>query len=154
MRNIVRIASLFVMVMVLGGCSGVLGLLTGFNPGVSTVVVDDTGSKGISEIDIVFTNAGPALDAVAYAVVLSNGTSLSYASDAVIYEDSVDLKAGGTQTVSVNRELIDEFMAESQETVSDGNYYVGVILDPLSRVNDEDRADNQAVSQGEFNFTN
>lgn len=142
------------MVILLGSCSGVLGFLTGFDPGVSGVVVNDGGSTGITEIDIVFTNAGPAIDGVDFAVVLSNGTSLSYYSDAVIYEATVDLKAGSTQTVNVTRESIDNYMAETEETVSDGNYYVGVLLDPLSRVDDENGDNNQAVSQGEYSFTN
>jgi hypothetical protein len=47
-------------------------------------------------------------------------------------------------------------MTDAGESAAPGNYYVGVILDPKKRVSDAitSMENGQAVSNGEFEFTN
>lgn len=151
MRAYVKLGiALLASLVVLSGCF-VFGAFLEPDVGVSGVLVDDSGANGIATVTFTIGNAGPRTT-VPYGVLLSNGRSLSYSSDVIIYEGEVDVAALNAATVTVTRAQIDAFMAANSETAANGTYYVGVWADPLNRLGDVDTSDNQGVSQGEFEW--
>lgn len=149
MRAYIKLGlTLLASLVVLSGCF-LFGAFLEPDVGVDGVLVDDTGANGIVTVTFTIANAGPATT-VPYGILLSNGQSLSYSSDVIIYEGEVNVSALDAVTVMVTRTQIDAFMAANSETAANGTYYVGVWADPLRRLGDIDTSDNQAVSQGEF----
>jgi hypothetical protein len=155
MKNVARLLIIVGAVVALAGCD----FLAWFIPepefvdvGVTSVVVDDSGTTGVETVTITFANSGMSVENVVYAVVISNGESLSYFSDLVIYESEVDLPFNESTTVIVTRDQIDDYLTATAETYSPGSYYIGVIMDPQDRLDDSTGSDNQGVSNGEYNF--
>lgn len=156
MKAVFRGLLIAVVVLMVGGCTALVNLVTPPDLRVISVIPDDTGAKGLASVSVTFASVGGGLNGVAYALVLSNGTSLSYFSDVIAYEGTVDIPAFDSVEVTIPRSEIDTYMTDNGETAADGSYYVGVILDPLDRVADAitTAGNGQDVSDGEFAFSN
>ena len=151
-KNTVKALVVLAVLVSLSGCGFLLGVVLGDDVGVVNVVADDSGTNGIESVTITFASYSSNPDDVPYAIVLSNGQSLSYYSDVVIYEGEVDLQLSQTTTVIVTRSEIDAHLTLTGESAATGDYYVGVIMDPMDTLDDTDPSDNQGVSSSQYYY--
>lgn len=147
-----RIIALLSVAVLLSGC-GILGLF--MSPDVTgAIIVDDNGGQNLSSVTITVRSDGGRVRGLEYELQLANGTSLS-AANAVLYEGTIDVPALASETVTVSRSQIDQYMtANSEVQNSPGGYYVLLHLDPNQRVPEvfSDFQNKQANSDGLYEW--
>lgn len=144
-----RLTAVLSLAIVVSGCAFLLP------PAVSgSVVVDDDNGTNVSAVTITVGSTGGAVPGLDFELQLANGTSLS-ASNAVLYAGTIDVPAGDTETVTISRTQIDDYMAaEGEVQNSPGGYYILLHLDQNDRRPEvfADSQDQQAESDGEYQW--
>ncbi len=104
-------------------------------------------------VRIVFQNTGSQSITADYAIYFSGDPVISDAADHKIYEGTVTLQADANKQVDVNGETqIQPYIDSHAVTVPDGDYYIGVFVDPDDLIAELDETNNESTSTEIFPF--
>ena len=157
-KKLVLILSLFIVLFIFNGCDAVNGLLGITEPADLVVKSVEPLKDGddLSGIRIVFANkGGEDVADVKYAVVLSTDETVSVTSgDTVIYEDKVDIPAGGEKQIDLDGEGdIGPWIESHTVSLADGTYFIGASIDTDDSVAEASETNNEGSSNISFYMT-
>ncbi|MCK4516470.1 MAG: hypothetical protein KAU31_14510, partial [Spirochaetaceae bacterium] len=143
-RGLVFIAIIALAAFALSGCGTVLGFVFETNLWIDNIELD-TPDGNIAGVNIRFRNDGVWVDDVEFIVVLSSDAIIDD-SDIVVYEGYFDIGFKGEEHYNVGR-VVDMEPYLGDTGVPDGDYHIGVIVDPWDDIDEDDERDNTRVSQ-------
>ena len=104
-------------------------------------------SGAIAGIRMVLGNTGESAMDVLYQIFFSEDPTISKVTDVKIYEASAQIAANGEKQIDLGTETdINPYIKNNQISITGGDYYIGVIVDPNDAVNETSETNNEAVS--------
>ena len=146
-RKLVMLLAALVIVLGFTGCEEVLDAL-GLGSSMKIDLAVEITFTNSDSVIVKITNAGTdTASNVLYNLYLTTGTDVQ-PNDYLVFNDFVDVPPKSTEQVEV------AFAAfEVPDTVDDGNYRVGVIVDPGNTIAESDDNNNKATSVDTYQYT-
>jgi len=154
-RTILYAAILVLAAMALSGCGFVFNLVLNPDFEVVSVNVLTGASDEITGLRITFGNWGGGAENIPYVIVFSYDTTVSpTAGDFVIYEGEIpSLEWNDEIPVDVSGQAIQDYIdASSGGFVPEGQFYIGVFIDPNNDFEERDEFNNENTTGQSFLF--
>ncbi|MBN2659315.1 MAG: InlB B-repeat-containing protein [Spirochaetales bacterium] len=98
-------------------------------------------------IRLVLENTGETAETVLYQIFFSEDSTISKITDIKIYEDSALIPAGGEKQIDLSTETdINPYIHDNLISITGGDYYIGIIVDPDDDFSETSETNNEAVS--------
>ncbi len=133
------------MALIPSGCAQIQSLL-GVKPDVSVSSVA-FATTSPSDIQATIASTAPSAQTVSYIIVLSASSApVSSTGGIKVYSSSVQVKAKGSQQITLTPADLQTYVSSNKVSVTDGTYYLDIIANPNNSIPESKTSNDVAVS--------